>query len=155
VQDGISPMATRGTIRLIRLPAGWLFHHDLHLMVFRPRGIITKKRLDTAIAALEQTEDQASKPFNRFADMSKLDAIDVEFNTMFRFSLHRRLAYSKRTPVRSAIYVTSEATKRIAKIHALLTDYSPLRVKLFEDMGAAAKWLGVSLETLELDPWRK
>ena len=139
--------------KLTKLPTGWLFHHDMHLMVFRPRGIITKKRLDAAIKLLEQTEDEAAKPFNRFADLSKLDAIDLEFRAMFQFSLHRRLFYEKRQSVRSAIYVTSPAAAHVAKIHALLTNYSPLQVKLFDTMSKAARWLDVSVETLTLDPW--
>jgi len=122
-------------------------------MVFRPRGVITKKRLDVAIDLLEQLEDRDAHPFNRFSDLSKLDAIDIEFKTMFRFSLHRRLTYSKKSPVKSAIQVTSEAAIRVAKIHAVLTDYSPLKVRLFHDLDAAAKWLGVPVEALQLDPW--
>jgi hypothetical protein len=139
--------------RLLKLPPGALFHHDLHLMVFRPRGIVTEKRLNAVIEVLELAEDRDEKPFHRFTDLSKLDAIDVDFRTMFRFSLHRRLAYSRRLPVKSAIYVTSSGAGRLAKIHALLTDYSPLKVRLFESVAAAAKWLHVSVETLELDPW--
>src|SRR5436190_6074215 len=139
--------------KLPKLPLGWLFHHDVHLMVFRPRGIISKKRLDAAIALLELTENQAHIPFNRFTDLSKLDAIDVDFKTMFRFSLHRRIFYERRDPVKSAILVTSPAAEHVAKIHALLTDFSPLQVKLFDTFSAAAMWLDVSRETLELDPW--
>jgi|SRR5215831_16239535 len=141
------------TPKLGKLLPNVLFHHDLNLMVFIPRGIITEKRLDEVIEMLEREEDRAEKPFNRFADLSKLDAVDVDFDSMFRFSLHRRLFYRKRHPVKSAIYVTSEATLRIVKIHVLLTDYSPLKVRMFEDLAEAAKWLGVSLETLKLDPW--
>ena len=141
------------TKKLKKLPPGWLFHHDLHLMVFRPRGTITAKRLEAAIVVLEEVEDCADRPFNRFTDLSKLEAIHLDFRSMFRFSLHRRLSYSKRLPVRSAIYVTTEETKRMAKLHALLTDYSPLKVKLFNDMSTAAKWLGVLPEILEIDPW--
>jgi hypothetical protein len=44
--------------------------------------------------------------------------------------------------------VTSEVTTHYAKLHAVLTDYSPLDVALFTDRGAAAKWLGVPLEAL-------
>jgi len=136
-----------------KLPPGWIFHHDLHLMVFRPRGIVSQKRLNTALKMLEIAEDEAAHPFNRFSDLSKIDAIDLDFRTMFQFSLHRRLSYSKRTPVKSAVYVTSPATDHVAKIHRLLTDFSPLKVRLFKDIPSAAKWLRLSVETLELDPW--
>jgi len=137
----------------MKLPPGFLFHHDLRLMVFRPRGILTEKWLDEVIELLEREEDEAKTPFNRFTDLSKLDAIDVDFKTVFRFSLHRRLSYAGRPPVKSAIYVTSEAAARIVKIHAVVTGHSPLNVELFDTLADAATWLDVSLETLELDPW--
>ena len=136
----------------MKLPPDTIFHHDVRLMVFRPRGIITEEWVNRAIELLEKEEDRAEKPFNRFSDLSKADAIDLDFQFMFRVSLHRRLVYAGHASVKSAFYVTSEAAARIVKIHALVTDHSPLKVKMFEDLAAAAKWLGVSLETLELDP---
>ena len=50
--------------------------------------------------------------------------------------------------VKSAFYVTSPDTTHYAKLHAMLTDHSPLHVALFTDREAAAKWLGVPLEAL-------
>jgi hypothetical protein len=50
--------------------------------------------------------------------------------------------------VKSAFYVTSPDTTHYAKLHAMLTDHSPLHVALFTDRAAVAKWLGVSLEAL-------
>jgi hypothetical protein len=44
--------------------------------------------------------------------------------------------------------VTSPATTHYAKLHAMLTDYSPLDVALFTDRDAAAKWLGVPFDGL-------
>ena len=142
-------------VKLGKMPPHVFFDHDEHLMVFKPRGTITEKRLQIAIEMLEREEDRAEKPFNRFTDLSRVEAIDVDFNAMFRFSLYRRVSYSRRSPVKSAIYVTTPAAAHLVKIHILLTDYSPLKVKLFEDLVPAARWLGVSLETLTLDPWAK
>lgn len=135
----------------VKLLPNILFHHDVHLMVFRPRGIITEKRVRAIVEMLDRIEDAMERPFNRFTDLSKADAIDLDFQTIFQVSLHRRLAYSRRSPVKSAFYVTSEAAARIVKIHALLTDYSPLKIKMFEDIHGAAHWLGLPFETLQLD----
>jgi hypothetical protein len=44
--------------------------------------------------------------------------------------------------------VTSPATTHYAKLHAMLTDHSPLHVSLFTERAAAAKWLGVPVEAL-------
>jgi len=132
-------------------PPNVLFHRDRCLMVFRPRGILDENSIETIVEFIEKEEDRAEKPFNRFSDFSKLDAIDLDFQFLVRVCLHRRLAYAQHPPVKSAFYVTSEAAARIVKIHALMTDHSPLKVKMFWELDEAAKWLDVSEETLKID----
>jgi hypothetical protein len=136
-------------MKMRRLPPDVIFHHDLRLLVFRPRGILTEKEVTRVVEFLEIEEDRAQMPFNRFTDNSKLDAVDLDFDFIFRISLHRRLVYAKQPQVKSAFYVNSPAIARVVKLHAILTDRSPLQVKMFKDFAAAAKWLGVSPETLE------
>ncbi|MFL6536604.1 MAG: hypothetical protein ACJ8I9_01335 [Chthoniobacterales bacterium] len=129
-----------------------VFHRDVWLMVFQPRGILTEDRLRETLATLEEAEDAADKPFNRFTDFSKLDAVDLDFQTIFSLSLYRRLTYANRPPVKSAFYVTSEALVRIVKLHALLTNHSPLIVRMFKDLAEAATWLGVPVDKLTVAP---
>ena len=133
----------------MKLPPNVIFHHDLRLMVYRPRGIINEKEVKRIVEFLEREEDRDERPFNRFTDNSKLEAFDLDFHFVVRISLHRRLVYAKRPPVKSAFYVNSPAVARVVKLHAIITDHSPLQVKMFKDFAAAAKWLGVSVETLE------
>lgn len=118
-------------------------------MIYRPRGILTEHSLVKLVEFLEAAEDQAKAPFRRFTDLSKLDALDIDFKTMIRLSLHRRTSYSKRPSVKSAFYVTSPASARVVKVHVLLTDHSPLQVKMFTELTAAAKWLDVARSVLE------
>src|SRR6266403_5965052 len=130
------------------LPAHVLFRKDLSLMLWKPHGVLDEALVNEIVAFVDAAEDRASKPFNRFADLSALDAVDLNFKFVFHIALHRRLAYAPHPPVKSAFYVTSPATVHYAKLHAMLTDYSPLDVALFTDRAAAAKWLGVPVETL-------
>ncbi len=44
-------------------------------------------------------------------------------------------------PVKMASYVTRPATAHYPKLHAMLTDHSPMHVSLFTERAAAAKWL--------------
>ena len=69
----------------------------------------------------------AAKPFNRFSDLS------------FAESFHL---------IKSAFYVAHPEAARLVKIHALMTDLSPLEVEMFEEREGAAKWLGVPVELL-------
>ena len=136
----------------LKLPPDAIFHHDLWLMVFRPRGVFSEKRIRTIKRRLEEAEDAAAKPFNRFTDLSQLFAVDVNIEDTLRVSLHRQKTYAKRAPVKSAFYVTTEAVARVAKIHALVMESSYLNVKIFEKIGKAARWLGVKKEALLMDP---
>lgn len=126
------------------------FHHDKRLMIFRPRGIVDEPHVERTVAMLERVETEEKEPFDRYSDLSKLDAVDLRHEFVFRICLHRRLFYAKFPPVKSAIYATSPATTRIARTHVLLTDHSPLQVKMFKEVEAAAQWLDATVEELEM-----
>ena len=130
-------------------PDGVVFDAELRLMVWRPVGILNAKAVNTLIQFLEKEEDIARQPFSRFTDTSKLDALDLEDRFVYRVALHRRRSYAGRPPVKSAFYVTSEASTHYLKIHAIVSEQSPLEVKIFKDLDQAAEWLGVPLARLE------
>lgn len=132
----------------MKLPAHVLFRKELSLILWRPRGILDQRLVNEIVAFIDTAESRASKPFNRFTDLSALDMVDLNFKFVFHIALHRRLTAAPRPGVKSAFYVTSPATTHYAKLHAMLTDYSPLDVSLFTDRAAAAEWLGVPEEAL-------
>src|SRR5881227_616191 len=109
-------------------------------MVWKPHGILDQALVNEIVAFVEAAEERAQKPFNRFADLSALDAVDLNFRFVFDVALHRRLAYAPNPPIKSAFYVTSPATTHYIKLHKLLTDHSPIGVSLFTEQGEAAKW---------------
>ena len=132
-----------------KLPPNVLFHHDLQLFVWRPRGVLNENTVNTIVEFLEVEEERTDKPFNRFCDLSKLDAVDLDLHFVCRVALHRRLVYAKHPPVRSAFYVRHPEVAHLVRVHAIVTDQSPLKVSMFEDLTEAAEWLGVSKETLD------
>jgi hypothetical protein len=132
----------------MKLPAHVLFRKEVSLILWKPRGVLNQSKVNAIIAFIEAVEKRNSKPLNRFNDLSALDAVDLNFDFVFRVALGRRLSAAPKPAVKSAFYVTSEVTTHYAKLHAVLTDYSPLDVALFTDRVAAAKWLGVPLEVL-------
>ena len=131
--------------------SGVSFHPDLNLLVWQPRGILDQPHVDQLIRLLEQAEDEAKRPFNRYTDLSTLEAVELTFDYVFRVSLYRRMIYGERPIVKSAFYVVDRATAELAITHAVVTVDSPLQVKVFRHKGAAAKWLGVSDADLKLD----
>ena len=130
------------------LPAHVLFRKDLALILWKPRGILDESTVNEIVAFIEAVEKRNREPLNRFSDLSALDAVGLNFEFVFHVALGRRLSAVPKPAVKSAFYVTGPATTHYVKLHAMLTDYSPLDVALFTDRAAAAKWLGVPLEAL-------
>ena len=133
------------------LPPGILFHREQRLLVYRPRGTLNEHRINGIIAYLEKEEDAAESPFNRFTDLSQVDALDLDVNAMIRISLYRRLAYGNYPPIKSAFYVTTNVAAELVKVHVLLTNHSSIKARMFHDLNDSAHWLGVSRELLEVE----
>lgn len=123
----------------MRLPPNVTFDEELRLCLWRPSLILNETAVNKVIAFLGAKEAMSDKPFNRFSDSTRVDAVDLNFRYVFHVALFRRLSYAGRPPVKSAILVRSEALARYSRMHALLTRGSPLKVKIFEEREAAAK----------------
>lgn len=119
------------------------------LLVWRPRGILDQRKVDKMVAFVTELENRFGKSFNRFTDISRLDSVDLNFNYVFHVALYRRLSRRGRTIIKSAFLVPNAEVSRYIKLHALLTDYSPLKVRMFKEYAAAAEWLGVPVALLK------
>ena len=131
-------------------PADIHFHEDVRLLVWRPRGVLNEAALKHIVTLIGDLESKSGNPFNRFTDTLAADAIDLNFKYVFHTSLFRRLSYTGRPPVKSAILVSGPTRVHYSKMHAVLTQGSPIKVRIFEEREAAAKWLGVPVELLNL-----
>ena len=132
----------------VELPPDVMFHHDLRLMVWRPRGIVNEKAVNEILQFMGREEAASDKPFNRFTDASLAESVDLSFRYVFHISLFRRLSYVG-WPVKSAILVTRKDFGHYSKLHQILTQGSSIQVRIFQERTATANWLGVSLATLE------
>jgi hypothetical protein len=135
----------------IILPNDVEFHEDLRLLVYRPRGLINKAAVNKIINVIGELEITLKEPFNRFSDTVKTDAVDLNFEYIIHVSLYRRRFYGKRPPIKSAILATDATLIHYGKVHALLTQGSPIKVRVFQDCKEAAQWLGVPIAILMAD----
>jgi len=77
--------------------------------------------------------------------------VDLNFEHIIRVSLYRRRFYGNRPPIKSAILATDATLIHYGKVHALLTQGSPINVRVFQDRKQAAQWLGVPIAILMAD----
>src|SRR4029450_7989452 len=135
----------------ITLPPDVEFYEDISLIVWRPHGLVDKSAVNKIITVIGELETTSKGPFNRFSDTLRADAVDLNFEYIIHVSLYRRSFYGKRSPIRSAIPATDATLIHYAKVHALLTQGSPINVRVFQDRKEAAQWLGVPIAMLMAD----
>ena len=104
----------------MKLPSDIQFHEDIRLLVWRPRCLLNQ------------------------AAVNKI----INFEYIIRVSLYRRHVYAGRPPVKSVILATDSTLIHYGKVHAVLTQGSPINVRVFQDRKEAAKWLNVPIERL-------
>jgi hypothetical protein len=132
----------------IKLPPDVEFYKDIRLIVWRPCDLVNKAAVNKIITVLGEFEIAFKEPFNRFSDTVGADAVDLNFEYIIHVSLYRRSFYGKRPPIKSAILATDATLIHYGKVHALLTQGSPINVRVFQDRKEAAQWLGVPVELL-------
>jgi hypothetical protein len=133
------------------LPRDIQFQEDARLFVWRPRGVLDDAALGNVLGCLADLEAKLEAPFNRFIDTLAADEVELNFKYIIEVSLHRRLAYAGRPPVKSAILATNATAIHYGRLHAVLTQGSPIKVRVFQDRGEVAQWLGVPIELLAVE----
>jgi hypothetical protein len=133
------------------LPPDVEFHEDICLLIHRPRGVLNKAAINKIISLIGELEFTLKKPFNRFLDTVAADAVDLNLEYIRRVSLYRRRFYGNRPPIKTAILATDSTMAGYGRLHASLTQGSPINVRVFQDRKEAAQWLGVPNHVLAAD----
>ena len=138
----------------VPLPPVVEFHEDICLIVWRPRGLLNRAAVNKLISVIGELEFTLKKPFNRFLDTVAADAVDLNSDYIRRVSLYRRRFYGNRPAIKTGILATDSTVADYGRLHASLTQGSPINVRVFQDRKEAAQWLGVSFELLAAKPHR-
>jgi hypothetical protein len=128
------------------------FHEDVRLLVYRPRGSLNEASVNEIVNVIEELEARRNEPFNRFFDTLGHDDVELNFRYVIQISLHRVLSYLDRPPVKSAILATDSTIAHYCQLHAIITEDSPIHVRIFRERQHAANWLGIPLERLGESP---
>lgn len=132
----------------MEIPPDFRFHEDPAILIYHPRGVLDEAIVNKILRVIGDLEVSLNKPFNRFLDTVEAEQIELNFRYMIHVSLYRRLSYAGRPPVKSAILATDKTMIHYAKLHAVLTQGSPIKVRIFQARQQAAKWLGVPINVL-------
>ena len=132
----------------MKLPPDVQFHEDIRLLVYTPRGLLDETAINRIVSIIGDLEAKLQEPFNRFFDTLGHDEVELNFRYVIQVSLYRVLSYGDRPPVKSAILATDSTIGHYFQLHAIITEDSPINVRIFQKREDAAKWLGVPIERL-------
>ena len=132
----------------MKLPPEVQFHEDIRLVVYRPRGLLDETAINRIVSIIGDLEAKLQEPFNRFFDTLGHDEVELNFRYVIQVSLYRVLSYGDRPPVKSAILATDSTIGHYFQLHAIITEDSPINVRIFQKREDVAKWLGVPIERL-------
>ena len=124
------------------------FHEDIRLLIYRPRGLLNEASVNKIVNVIENLEARLKEPFNRFFDTLGHDEVELNFRYVIQVSLYRVISYGDRPPVKSAILATDSTIIHYSQLHVIITEDSPINVRIFQEREEAAQWLGVPLERL-------
>ena len=132
----------------MKLPPEVQLHEDIRLLVYRPRGLLDETAINRIVSIIGDLEAKLQEPFNRFFDTLGHDEVELNFRYVIQVSLYRVLSYGDRPPVKSAILATDSTIGHYFQLHAIITEDSPINVRIFQKREDAAKWLRVPIERL-------
>ena len=132
----------------MKLPPEVQFHEDIRLLIYRPCGVLNEQSVDKIVSIIGDLEAKLQEPFNRFIDTLGHDKVELNFRYVIQVSLYRVLSYGDRPPVKSAILATDTTIGHYCQLHAIITEESPINVRIFQKREDVAKWLGVPIERL-------
>src|SRR5258707_10412178 len=127
----------------MRLTPDVEFDEHIRLLIYRPHGVIDEAAVKKVVDVLEDLEAKLQEPFNRFADTLGADEVELNFKYVIQVSLCRRLSYAGHPPVKSAILAADSTMIHYGRLHAVLTQGSPINVRVFKDRQETAEWLNV------------
>ena len=130
------------------LPPDVEFHEDIGLLIYRPRSSLDRAAINKIISLIGELEFTLKNPFNRFLDTTAANVVDLNVEYVRGVSLYRRRFYGNRQAVKTAILATDSTVAEYGRLHASLTEDSPITVRVFKDLKEAAQWLGAPLELL-------
>ena len=124
------------------------FHEDICLLTYRPHGVLNEQSVNRIVSIIGDLETKLQEPFNRFFDTLGHDEVELNFRYVIQISMHRVISYGDRQPVKSAILATDSQIVHYCQLHAIITQDSPINVRIFQAREEAAQWLVVPLERL-------
>lgn len=121
------------------------------LVTWYPEGILNWELATKIVEFLTFQEKILDEPFNRFASWEGISEVRFKLTELNDLADRRRSTYGTGPRVKSAFHATRRATFGLARLFSILMEHSPIEVRVFREIEAAAQWLEVTADSLRLE----
>jgi len=119
------------------------------LVAWYPEGVLNGELAAKIVDFVTFQEKILDEPFDRFASWEGISEVRFKLTELNDLAARRRSTYGAGPRVKSAFHATSLATFGLARLFSILMEHSPIEVRVFRELEAAAQWLGVSVNSLQ------
>jgi hypothetical protein len=121
------------------------YYPKFRLLTWHPRGVFDDILTDQIVEFIETEELIQQAPFNRYVDLSEVTNIDLAAGHVFHIAKRRHRATQS---VKAAFWTDKLVILSVAYVYETLMAAAAIKVRVFDNRDAAAKWLGVPVEIL-------
>jgi hypothetical protein len=122
---------------------------DLNLMVIRSDGVLDYRRLQDLLHQIYLDDEGKYASYDRFADLSSIETIDVDIDTVVKVVQTYRGFKPLTNEVKVAVYLPFGMTGSLAQIFKLLTETDTLfNLQIFRSVEECAEYLEVDQSML-------
>ena len=147
--DSLPSPAARARSRKIPGPPYLRYYPAHRLVAWQPVGVLNDQVVDEVGEWLLGVE-KFSLPFVRFADFGRISHIALDLEQVSRLLKERTAAFCGATPVRMAFYGEQPTAFGIAQLWETLLRETAVEAGAFRNRAAAASWLNVPADILDL-----
>ncbi len=116
---------------------------DDSLLVARPTGVFDMKLAEEIVHFIEVWEVSHQEGFDRFCDLTGLDAIRLSASEIRQIARRRRLFNPNQVPVRTAFLADTPIAFATVAIYQDLLNSPRITVRSFRSIAEASGWLRV------------
>lgn len=116
---------------------------DDSLLVARPTGVFDMKLAEEIVHFIEVWEVAHQEGFDRFCDLTGLDAIRLSASDIRQIATRRRLFNPNQVPVRTAFLADTPIAFATVAIYQDLLNSPRITVRAFRSIAEASGWLRV------------
>jgi hypothetical protein len=124
------------------------FQSEYELETWFPVGVLDGLMMALIVSYVGFEERVRTEPFHRYADLSRLEGIELDFHDIVAIAAERCEASSKIAPVKSAIFADTKHAHEVGSLFAQLMEPSPITVRVFRTVEECAQWMEVPVSAL-------